>query len=86
MWSYGVKHAGAAQAAMIQNLTPIVAMAAAWIWLGETINTTQALGGAMIIGGLFVMRRSRQSSSQEEIEAFERIFAQNVSTTSRHCL
>lgn len=64
MWSYGVKHAGAAQAAMIQNLTPIVAMAAAWIWLGETINTTQALGGAMIIGGLFVMRRSRQSSSQ----------------------
>ena len=60
MWSYGVKHAGAAQAAMIQNLTPIVAMAAAWIWLGETINTAQALGGAMIIGGLFIMRRSRQ--------------------------
>ncbi len=62
MWSYGVKHAGAAQAAMIQNLTPIVAMAAAWIWLGETINAAQALGGAMIIGGLFVMRRSRQLS------------------------
>ena len=62
MWSYGVKHAGAAQAAMIQNLTPIVAMAAAWIWLGETINATQALGGAMIIGGLFIMRRSRQLS------------------------
>ena len=64
MWSYGVKHAGAAQAAMIQNLTPIVAMAAAWIWLGETINIAQALGGAMIIGGLFVMRRSRQLSSR----------------------
>lgn len=63
MWSYGVKHAGAAQAAMIQNLTPIVAMAAAWIWLGETINASQALGGAMIIGGLFVMRRSRQLSA-----------------------
>jgi len=63
MWSYGVKHAGAAQAAMIQNLTPIVAMAAAWIWLGETINPRQALGGAMIIGGLFIMRRSRQKSS-----------------------
>jgi drug/metabolite transporter (DMT)-like permease len=63
MWSYGVKHAGAAQAAMIQNLTPIVAMAAAWIWLGETINPPQALGGAMIIGGLFIMRRSRQKST-----------------------
>jgi len=60
MWSYGVKHAGAAQAAMIQNLTPIVAMAAAWVWLGETINLAQTLGGGMIIGGLFIMRRSRR--------------------------
>lgn len=62
MWSYGVKHAGAAHAAMIQNMTPIVAMAAAWVWLGESINSTQALGGGMIIGGLFIMRRSRQAS------------------------
>lgn len=60
MWSYGVKHAGAAHAAMIQNLTPIVAMAAAWVWLGETINLFQALGGGMIMGGLFVMRWSRR--------------------------
>ena len=67
MWSYGVKHAGAAQAGMIQNLTPIVAMAAAWIWLGETINSAQALGGAMIIGGLFVMRRSRQLSVSRSV-------------------
>ena len=63
MWSYGVKHAGAAQAAMIQNLTPIVAMAAAWVWLGETINSGQALGGGMIIGGLFIMHRSRRAGS-----------------------
>ena len=63
MWSYGVKHAGAAQAAMIQNLTPIVAMAAAWVWLGETINSAQALGGGMIIGGLFIMHRSRRTGT-----------------------
>ncbi len=61
MWSYGVKHAGAAHAAMIQNLTPIVAMAAAWVWLGETINLVQTLGGGMIIGGLFIMRWSRRT-------------------------
>ena len=63
MWSYGVKHAGAAQAAMIQNLTPIVAMAAAWVWLGETINSGQALGGGMIISGLFIIHRSRRAGS-----------------------
>ena len=63
MWSYGVKHAGAAQAAMIQNLTPVVAMAAAWVWLGETINSAQALGGGMIISGLFIMHRSRRTGT-----------------------
>ena len=63
MWSHGVKYAGAAHAAMIQNLTPIIAMAAAWVWLGETINSAQTLGGGMIIGGLLIMRWSRQSSS-----------------------
>ena len=63
MWSYGVKQAGAAQAAMIQNLTPIVAMAVAWVWLGESINAAQALGGVMIIGGLLIMRKSRSPGS-----------------------
>ncbi len=60
MWSYGVKHAGAAQATMFQNLSPIVAIAAAWIWRGEVVSGIQALGGAMIIGGLIVMRKSRR--------------------------
>ncbi len=67
MWSYGVKHAGAAQAAMIQNLTPIVAMAAAWVWLGETINSSQALGGGMIIGGLLIMHSSRRAGTSRNI-------------------
>ncbi len=59
MWSYGVKHAGAAQASMYQNLSPIVAIAAAWIWRGEPLTVPQAIGGAMIIGGLIIMRKSR---------------------------
>lgn len=60
MWSYGVKHAGAAQATMFQNLSPIIAIAAAWIWQGETVSTLQAVGGALIIGGLIIMRKSRK--------------------------
>ena len=59
MWSYGVKLAGAAQAAMFQNLTPIIAIAAAWLWRGESVSTEQTIGGIMIIGGLIIMRRSR---------------------------
>ena len=60
MWSYGVKHAGAAQATMFQNLSPIVAIVAAWLWRGEGISNAQVVGGVMIIGGLIIMRHSRR--------------------------
>jgi drug/metabolite transporter (DMT)-like permease len=60
MWSYGVKHAGAAQAAMFQNLSPVIAILAAWLWRGETVSVAQTIGGAMIIGGLIIMRQSRR--------------------------
>jgi drug/metabolite transporter (DMT)-like permease len=59
MWSYGVKHAGAAQATMFQNLSPIVAIVSAWLWRGESISIAQTIGGVMIISGLVIMRRSR---------------------------
>jgi drug/metabolite transporter (DMT)-like permease len=65
MWSYGVKHAGAAQATMFQNLSPIVAIAAAWIWRNESITVAQTIGGILIIGGLLVMRNSRLAASRK---------------------
>lgn len=59
MWSYGVKYAGAAHATMFQNLSPIVAVVAAWMILGEALSAVQAVGGALILGGLFIMRLAR---------------------------
>ena len=59
MWSYGVRHAGAAQAAVFQNLVPIVAIASAWLWRGEPVTQNQILGGTLILGGLVLVRRGR---------------------------
>jgi drug/metabolite transporter (DMT)-like permease len=59
MWSYGVRHSGAAQAAVFQNLVPIVAIASAWIWRHEPVTQNQILGGALILGGLVLVRRGR---------------------------
>lgn len=59
LWSFGVKHAGASQAAMFQNLSPIIAIVAAWLWRGEAIQTFQAIGGTLIITGLILMRRGK---------------------------
>lgn len=59
MWSYGVRHSGAAQAAVFQNLVPIVAIASAWLIQGDPVTSNQILGGVLILGGLLLVRRSR---------------------------
>ncbi len=59
MWSYGVRHSGAAQAAVFQNLVPIVAIATAWWMRSEPVTQHHVIGGALIIGGLVLVRRGR---------------------------
>ena len=59
MLSYGVKLAGAAHATMFQNLSPVVAIIAAWLMLGEPLSAAQIIGGVLILGGLIVMRSAR---------------------------
>ena len=59
MWHFGVKHAGAAHAAIVQNLIPVVAIIAAWFSRGEEPTMPQLLGGALILTGLIAMRMTR---------------------------
>ena len=60
MWNFGVRHAGAAHASIIQNLIPLIAIVAAWISRGETATAAQLLGGALILAGLVTMRLGRK--------------------------
>ncbi len=59
MWNYGVKVIGPGLAAGFQNLVPLIAMLASWLMIGEVPFAMQLLGGALIIGGLVVMRTRR---------------------------
>ena len=63
LWSFGVRQAGAAHATMFQNLSPIIAVISAWFILGEALSPAQAIGGSLILGGLFVMRRARNEAN-----------------------
>ena len=63
MWSFGVRHAGAAHAAIIQNLVPLVAVIAAWVFRGELLTIPQLVGGTLIIGGLVIMRSTRTATA-----------------------
>ncbi len=60
MWNFGVRHAGAAHASIIQNLIPVIAIIAAWMTRGETVTVGQMLGGSLILGGLVIMRSARR--------------------------
>jgi drug/metabolite transporter (DMT)-like permease len=65
LWNVGVRHAGAAHAAIIQNLIPLIAIAAAWISRGEKATSAQVLGGTLILGGLLLMRFGRLKAAQD---------------------
>ncbi len=61
MWNFGVRHAGAAHAAIIQNLIPLIAIVAAWLTRGESATRAQLFGGGLILSGLVIMRYGRQN-------------------------
>lgn len=63
MWSFGVRHAGAAHAAISQNLVPLFAVIAAWFFRGEVLTVPQLIGGTLIIGGLVIMRSTRTATA-----------------------
>jgi drug/metabolite transporter (DMT)-like permease len=56
-WYRGVQRLGPTRTAMYANLQPIIALAAAWIALGETPTPWQFTGAACVITGLYMSRR-----------------------------
>lgn len=61
MWNFGVRHAGAAHAAAVQNLIPVIAIASAWLIRAESPTSYQVFGGTLILSGLVIMRLSRRA-------------------------
>ena len=59
MWHFGVRHAGASHASIIQNLIPVFAMLAAWVIAREIPTSSQVFGGSLILLGLVTMRYER---------------------------
>lgn len=60
LWYRAVGAIGQSRTAVYQNLVPVVALAAAWLWLDETLGSAQWAGAAVILAGLLVARRKRR--------------------------
>lgn len=64
IWNTAVKNVGPSNTAVYSNLVPLVALLGGVLVLGEAVTWSQIAGGALIIGGLFVMRSDRRRQKQ----------------------
>jgi drug/metabolite transporter (DMT)-like permease len=60
IWYTAVQAIGSTHTSMYSNVTPLVAMTVAFIWLGEPITTRKLIGAAAVIAGLAVTKLERQ--------------------------
>jgi drug/metabolite transporter (DMT)-like permease len=60
IWYTAVQSIGSTRTSMYSNVTPIVAMTVAFVWLGEPITTRKLIGAAAVIAGLAVTKLERQ--------------------------
>ena len=56
IWNHGLERIGGPRTAAFSNLTPVVALIAAAVWLGEDPGPTQIMGAIIIIGGVWITR------------------------------
>jgi drug/metabolite transporter (DMT)-like permease len=56
LWYRGVQRIGSSRTAVYQNLTPVIALVVAWIWLGETPLPLQLAGAVAVLVGLALAR------------------------------
>lgn len=62
LWSYGLRHFEAGQAAVFANLNPLVGVTVAALILGESVTPTQIGGGLLILVGVWMATRQPKSS------------------------
>lgn len=56
LWYRSVGKLGGSRTAIYSNLTPVVALAAGALWLGERLTLLSLLGAALVIGGVMLVR------------------------------
>lgn len=62
MMAEGVKRIGASNASVISTSGPVITISVAYFLLGESIGILQALGGILIIIGVYIVAAQKQKS------------------------
>ncbi len=56
MWNVGIRKVGPTHTTIYVNVAPVIALFTSYLWLGELVNSTQIIGGAFTLGGLWLVR------------------------------
>ena len=66
-WTYAVARTSIARATVSLYLVPVVAVALAWVWLGERPGVLALVGGALAVLGVVLVRAVRSTPRQEPL-------------------
>ncbi|MBT3535138.1 MAG: EamA family transporter [Rhodospirillaceae bacterium] len=58
LYFLALTYIGAMKSAMFTNAQPLVSIAAAYLLFGEIMTPIQLLGGALVLGGIWLMQIS----------------------------
>jgi drug/metabolite transporter (DMT)-like permease len=75
LWYTGVSRIGSARTSLYSNLTPVIAVAVAWLLLSETMTLLQVLGAVLVLTSLYLARRptkaTNSNTNDKKIELYE---------------
>jgi drug/metabolite transporter (DMT)-like permease len=64
-WYTSVQRVGNARTAVYSNLTPVIAILVAWVFLGSTLAPLQIVGAAVVLAGVMLTRRGRFTAGEQ---------------------
>ncbi|MFG6113562.1 DMT family transporter [Halobacillus sp. MO56] len=65
-WNQAVAMIGPSKASVFLNLIPVVTAIMAFVFLGEAMTSAQFLGGALVLGGVYMTTRKRRQKKEEK--------------------
>lgn len=71
LFAWGVARVGAERAAIAATLEPVFAAAVAWVWLRQTLSTSQLVGGALVVGAVSFLQAQRRKAPKGDAPSLQ---------------